>query len=215
MEQPKVVCLTNGAFAENCYIVADPETRDAVIVDPGEAAALFLQRIQTERLTVGAIWLTHAHLDHVMGVGQVAEATGAPVYLHPADRSLYDRVADQGAAFGVRAAAPPAPDHSLADGDRLMCGRFDFEVRHVPGHSPGHVAFVRPGLALVGDVVFAGSVGRTDLPGGDGRTLLESIRTQLLTLPDDTVLYPGHGPATTVGQERVSNPFITGVVRLV
>jgi glyoxylase-like metal-dependent hydrolase (beta-lactamase superfamily II) len=104
---------------------------------------------------------------------------------------------------------------TLADGDRLSCGRFEFEVRHVPGHSPGHVAFVGPGMALVGDVVFAGSVGRTDLPGGDGRTLVESIETRLLTLPDDTVLYPGHGPETTVGHERKTNPFLTGQVRLV
>jgi len=215
LERPRILCLTNGTFAENCYIVADPETRDAVVVDPGEEAELFLRRIRTEGLDVRAIWLTHAHIDHVLGVRRVSEATGAPIYLHPADRPLYDRAADQAAMFGLTAQAPPPPAVQLADGDHLSCGHFQFEVLHVPGHSPGHVAFVGPGVALVGDVIFAGSVGRTDLPGGDGEALLRSIRTRLLTLPDDTVLYPGHGPETTVARERASNPFVTGLARLV
>ena len=215
MERPRILCLTNGTFAENCYIVADPETRDAVVVDPGEEAELFLRRIRTEGLDVRAIWLTHAHIDHVLGVRRVSEATGAPIYLHPADRPLYDRAADQAAMFGLTVQPPPPPAVELADGDQLSCGHFQFEVLHVPGHSPGHVAFVGPGVALVGDVIFAGSVGRTDLPGGDGEALLRSIRTRLLTLPDDTVLYPGHGPETTVARERASNPFVTGLARLV
>ncbi|HEX9580599.1 MAG TPA: MBL fold metallo-hydrolase [Gemmatimonadales bacterium] len=214
MERPEVICLTNGTFAENCYIVSDPRTRSAVVVDPGEDAELFLRRVNTEGLMVRGIWLTHAHVDHVLGVRRVAQITGAPVHLHPADRPLYDRAADQAALFGLKAEAPPPPDAELADGDVVSCGTVSFEVRHVPGHSPGHVAFVGPGVALVGDAVFAGSIGRTDLPGGDTDTLLHSIRTRLLTLPDDTVLYPGHGPETTVGRERASNPFLTGAPRL-
>jgi glyoxylase-like metal-dependent hydrolase (beta-lactamase superfamily II) len=147
----------------------------------------------------------------VLGVRGVAEATGAPIHLHQADRPLYDRAAVQAAVFGLQAETPVPPQCELKDGDVLACGRFLFEVRHVPGHSPGHVAFVTPGMALVGDVVFAGSIGRTDLPGGDMPTLLQSVRTRLLTLPDETVLYPGHGPETTVGRERAFNPFLRTV----
>lgn len=215
MAQPRVICLTNGAFAENCYILADPESRDAVIIDPGEEADLFLRRVATERVTVRAVWLTHAHVDHVSGVKRVVETTGVPVYLHPADLPLYTGVSQQAASLGVRAEAPPAPEHELAEGDEVRVGGVTFEVRHVPGHSPGSVAFVGPGLVFVGDVLFAGSVGRTDLPGGDSQVLLHSLHQKVLTLPDETVVYPGHGPETTIGRERRTNPFLTGAVRLV
>lgn len=216
MAVPDIICLTNGVFAENCYLVADREEGVAVLVDPGEEAELFLARLETEGFALQAVWLTHAHLDHVAGVGRVVEATGVPVWLHPADRMLYDRAPDQAAALlGLTIAAPPPPDHALAAGDRMAVGSAEFTVRHVPGHSPGHVAFVGHGCALAGDVLFAGSVGRVDLPGGDGPTLLESIRSELLTLPDETVVYPGHGPATTVGAERRANPFLTGAYPLV
>lgn len=214
MPAPRVVCLTNGQFLQNCYLVADPETGDAAVVDPGEEAELFLRRLRTEGWTARAIWLTHAHLDHVLGVGRVAEATGAPIYLHPADRPLYDGLGEQGAWMGLRPTPPPPPDHTLADGDRLTVGAVTFEVRHVPGHSPGSVALVAPGIAIVGDALFAGSIGRTDLPGGDTQTLLTSIRERLLSLPDETVVYAGHGPETTIGHERRTNPFLTGEVRI-
>ena len=215
MARPDVICLTTGAFAQNGYIVADPGTREAIVVDPGEGAELFLRRLQSEKLTLRAIWLTHAHLDHVLGVGRVKDATGVPVYLHPADRPLYDRVAQQAAVFGLRADPPPPPDRELAGGDTLRVGTIDFGVRHVPGHSPGGVAFVAQGVAFVGDALFAGSIGRVDLPGGNGETLLTSIHQQLLTLPDETMIYSGHGPETTVAQERATNPFLTGAVRIV
>ena len=214
MPQPRVICLTNGVYQENCYILADPETGDAVIIDPGEDSDLFLRRMETEGFTLRAVWLTHAHLDHILGVKDVVERSGAPLHMHPADRPLYDGIAEQGAWLGVQAPQPPAPDHDLAHGDALQLGGFEFEVRHVPGHSPGSVAFVGHGVAIVGDAIFAGSVGRVDLPGGDGGTLLASIRDQLMTLPDETIVYSGHGPETTIGAERRMNPFVTGAIPL-
>jgi glyoxylase-like metal-dependent hydrolase (beta-lactamase superfamily II) len=200
-------------FAENCYIVADRDAGEAVLVDPGEEADLFLARLRTEGLTLTAIWLTHAHLDHVAGIGQVKETLDVPVWLHPADRELYDRVPDQARMFlGATMAPLPPPDRAFVPGDPVRVGACAFDVRFVPGHSPGSVAFIHEGIAIVGDVLFAGSVGRVDLPGGDGRTLVRSIRDQLLTLPDDTVVYPGHGPETTIGRERATNPFLTGAI---
>lgn len=208
MARPDVVTLTNGGFAENCHLVADPDAGVAVMVDPGEEAGLFLARLATERWRLEAVWLTHAHIDHVAGVAAVKDATGAPVHLHPLDRRLYDAVPHQAMMFGLTVDPLPPPDVELDEGQTLTVGRFGFEVLHVPGHSQGHVAFVGHGLALAGDVLFAGSVGRTDLPGGDTATLLRSIREKLFALADDTVVHPGHGPATTIGTEKRSNPFV-------
>jgi len=206
---PEIICLTNGIFEENCFILADRDRGEAVLVDPGEEADLFLARLDTERLALTGIWLTHGHLDHVMGVGRVVERAGVPVWLHPADRPLYDAVPQQAASLlGIEIPPPPAPDYDLADGDAVRVGDAVFDVLHVPGHSPGHVAFVVPGAAVSGDVLFAGSIGRTDLPGGSAETLLRSIRERLAVLPDDTVVYPGHGPATTIGSEKATNPFL-------
>lgn len=208
MARPEVVTLTNGVFAENCYIVADPDSRDAVIVDPGEEADLFLARLDSEGWTARAIWLTHAHLDHIAGVAEVKRATGAPVLLHPADRPIYDAAPEQARMFGLTMPPQPAPDAPLAHGQRLTLGRYAFEVMHLPGHSPGHVAFVGHGCALSGDVLFAGSIGRTDLPGGDTDTLLASIRERLWQVGNETIVFPGHGPTTTIGAEKRGNPFV-------
>jgi glyoxylase-like metal-dependent hydrolase (beta-lactamase superfamily II) len=205
---PDVVTLTNGAFAENCYVVADPVTKEAVIVDPGEEAQLFLARIDREGWTPTAVWLTHAHLDHVAGVAAVKAATGVKVWLHPLDRPLYDRVPEQGAMFGLDVHAPPEPDGELAEGQQLTVGGCRFEVLHTPGHTPGHVTFVGHGLAIAGDVLFRGSIGRTDLPGGDSESLVRSIKKRLYTLPDATTVLPGHGPATSIGEEKRTNPFV-------
>jgi glyoxylase-like metal-dependent hydrolase (beta-lactamase superfamily II) len=212
---PEIICLTNGVFQENCYIVGDPEVGEAVLIDPGEEAELFLRRLDTEGWTLKEVWLTHAHVDHILGVPRVVEREGVPVYLHPGDRPLYTGVEQQAATLGVRMESQLPSTRDLVGGQTIGVGRLSFEVRHVPGHSPGSVAFVTQGAVFVGDALFAGSVGRTDLPGGDGETLLASIREELLTLPDDTVVYPGHGPETTVGREKMSNPFLTGAVRLV
>lgn len=206
---PKVICLTNGMFQENCYLIACPAASDAVLIDPGEEADLFLSRLAREALTLRAVWLTHGHLDHVDGVQHIVAETCAEVYLHPRDRELYDHVPEQGAMLGLRSdAVPPPPDLDLAHGDQLRVGDCPFSVLHVPGHSPGGVAFLGDGLVFSGDALFAGSIGRSDLPGGDMQTLLTSIREQLLSLPDETVVYPGHGPETTIGAERRTNPFL-------
>jgi glyoxylase-like metal-dependent hydrolase (beta-lactamase superfamily II) len=214
LPHPRVVCLTTGSFQENGFIVADDASQEAVVVDPGEEAELFLKRLETENLRLNAVWLTHAHLDHILGVATVVERTGVSVHLHPADRPLYDAAANQGAWFGMQVDPPPPPEHELQAGDILSVGRYRFTVRHVPGHSPGSVAFIGHGIAIVGDALFAGSVGRVDLPGGDGATLLESIRRELMVLPDETIVYSGHGPETTVGRERSSNRFLTGAFPL-
>jgi glyoxylase-like metal-dependent hydrolase (beta-lactamase superfamily II) len=210
----KVVPIPNGVFAENCYLVIDERAKQCAVVDPGEEAGLILHKIAETGATLAGIWLTHAHLDHVVGVARVAEETGAPVWLHPGDRPLYDAVPQQAGAFGL--APPPllpAPNRDLVHGAQLAVGELRFAIRHAPGHSPGSVCLIGHGVAFVGDVLFAGSIGRTDLPGGDFDTLIASIERELLSLPDDTIVYSGHGPETTIGRERRANPFLTGVHR--
>jgi glyoxylase-like metal-dependent hydrolase (beta-lactamase superfamily II) len=208
----KIVQIPNGAFVENSYLVIDEASGTCAVVDPGEGAGLILHKVEQAGVRPVAIWVTHAHLDHVMGVAQVRSATGAPVWLHAADRPLYDRVPQQAEAFGFSAAAVPAPDHAWAHGDVARVGGLSFQVRHTPGHSPGSVSLVGEGVAFVGDVLFQGSIGRTDLPGGDHQTLIDSIERELLVLPDSTIVYSGHGPQTTIGAERRSNPFLTGAL---
>ena len=203
----EVVALPNGNFVENCYLVADTERREAAVVDPGEDAGLFLSELDQRGWDARAIWLTHAHVDHVAGVARVKAETGAPVWLHPGDRPFYDNAAQQGLMFGLRIEQPPAPDHVIEEGGSMTIGSYRFDVLHTPGHSPGSVTFAGHGLLLVGDVLFAGSVGRTDLPGGDTATLLRSIREKLYAHPDGTRVLSGHGPETTIGTEKRSNPF--------
>lgn len=175
---------------------------------------MFLAELDTRAWTLEAVWLTHAHVDHVLGVPAVKAATGVPVLLHPADRALYDAVPRQAEWMGLRADPLPPPDGDLVPGVTLAIGGVHFDVRHTPGHSPGSVSFVGDGVVLGGDVLFAGSVGRTDLPGGDPAALLASIQAHFLTLPDSTRVLAGHGPETTIGVERLTNPFLTGAYRL-
>jgi glyoxylase-like metal-dependent hydrolase (beta-lactamase superfamily II) len=209
-----VVPLPNGQFGENCWLVADPRTGEAVMIDPGEEPQMFLAELNTRGWTLHSIWLTHAHIDHILGVAAVKRATGAPIYLHPADRSLYDGLVEQASWFGLKAESPPPPDGDLEAGQCLSVGGLEFTVRHTPGHSPGSVSFVGHGMIFGGDVLFNGSIGRTDLPGGDSATLLRSIQRDFLSLPDSTVVRSGHGPETTIGIERLTNPFLTGAYRL-
>jgi hydroxyacylglutathione hydrolase len=202
--------FTSSVFGQNAYLVRCDPGGEWVAIDPGGEAEAMAGALDSEGARLSAILLTHAHLDHLEGVAALAERCPAPIHLHPADRPLYDAASQQAAMFGHRLRTPPPPDAELSDGQTFRFGACPFEVRHAPGHSPGHVLFysAAAGAAFVGDVVFSGSIGRTDLPGGDARQLLESIRVRVLSLPDETVLHCGHGPATTVGRERSTNPFL-------
>jgi hydroxyacylglutathione hydrolase len=205
-----VQSFSGGLFAENCYLAVCESTGQSIVIDPGAAADGIARAIEDGGSDVQAIVLTHAHLDHIEGIARIREVTDAPIWLHPADRPLYDQAPAQAAAFGVALAPPPPPDRMLEPETPLSFGDCTLEVRFTPGHAPGHVILysAEDGLAFCGDVVFAGSIGRTDLPGGDFRQLMDSIRSEVLTLPDDTRLLTGHGPPTTVGHERVGNPFL-------
>lgn len=200
--------FSGGAFNQNGYVISCAGTRACILVDPGASVARMLEAVETGRLSVEAIVLTHAHIDHVEGVAAARRVTPAPVWLHRSDQEMYEAIPIQAQWFGVQVESPPAVDRHFDDGDMIVFGDCSLTVRFTPGHAPGHVILVGDGMAVVGDCVFNGSIGRTDLPGGDLQTLMRSIREKILTLPDETVLYPGHGPETTVGHERVSNPFL-------
>jgi hydroxyacylglutathione hydrolase len=214
VSKPEVVALPNGQFAENCYLVADGEAGEAVIIDPGEESGKFLAELNNRGWALRAIWLTHAHIDHIMGVGAVHRATGAPIHLHPLDRPLYDALPKFGTWLGIQLEPLPAPQFEFGAGQVIRVGEFDFTVQFTPGHSPGSVSFLGQGMIFGGDVLFNGSVGRTDLPGGDSATLMTTIQSEFLSLPDSTVVHSGHGLDTTIGIERLTNPFLTGAYRL-
>jgi hydroxyacylglutathione hydrolase len=202
--------FTGSGFGENAYLVRKRGSDTAVAIDPGADAATMVRELETHRLELTAIILTHAHLDHIEGIAVLKRHADAPLYLHPGDRLFYDNAAMQAAQFGMKVEKLPPVDHWLQSAQRLSLADIDFEVKHVPGHCQGHVLFyvADAAVAFVGDVVFQGSIGRTDLPGGDYQQLMRSIRDHVMTLPNETTLYSGHGPATTVEEERAFNPFI-------
>ena len=202
--------FTSAGFGQNAYLVRCEATGPWLAIDPGGEAAAMADALEGEGAGLAGILLTHAHMDHVEGVAELVDRLPAPIYLHAADRPLYDTVDQQAAMFGHRVRVPPPPDRELVGGQELAVGDCRFRVRHTPGHSPGHVILhaEAAGVAFVGDVIFAGSIGRTDLPGGSYQELMASIRAEILTLPGDTTLYAGHGPATTVERERTTNPFL-------
>jgi glyoxylase-like metal-dependent hydrolase (beta-lactamase superfamily II) len=205
--------LTVGPLEENAYLVVDETTRRAVLIDPGEEPERLLEAVKDERAELDAIWLTHAHMDHVGGIAGIVRATKVPVFVHPREKPIYDSAAQHGLVFGLRVEQPPPPDRELADGGTLHVGTLTFAVMHTPGHAPGHVVIHGNGVAFVGDCLFAGSIGRTDLPLADGAQLERSL-DRICALPDETIVYPGHGPATSIGREKRTNPFLTGAVRI-
>ena len=205
-----------GPFFKNGFVVGCEATREAVLIDPGHEVASLLTFAERKGLAIQHILLTHAHVDHVTGVAAAKRALGVPIYLHHDDLFLYERAVETGAMFGLTVEVQPPIDVFYTAGQVIAFGGYDVRPCHTPGHCPGGVCLQvgRKGETgkdlFVGDTLFAGAIGRTDLPGGDYQTLLASIRTVLFAFGDDAVVHPGHGPSTTIGQERRTNPFLQG-----
>jgi glyoxylase-like metal-dependent hydrolase (beta-lactamase superfamily II) len=210
----KIETLTVGPLEENCYLVIDESTNRAVLIDPGDEPARILAALHRSGATLESVWLTHAHFDHLGGLAGVVRAHPVAVHMHPLEAPLHGVAVDSALRYGIRIEAPPAADRDLAEGDRVKVGSEELSVMHVPGHAPGHVAFYNDSVVFGGDCLFAGSIGRTDLPFGDRDTLDASV-ARLIALGDELSVYPGHGPATTIGRERQTNPFVIGSARLV
>lgn len=207
-----VTSLTVGPFEENCYLVMDPASREAVLIDPGDEAARIVGHVEAAGALLQAIWLTHAHIDHIGGIAGVIRRWTVPVHLHPADQPVYEAGSQVAAHYGLTFDPPRPPDRDLGEGTKLSVGALRFKSIHVPGHAPGHVAFVGEGVVFGGDCLFAGTVGRTDLPLCNPAELRQSL-ARFAALPGETLVYPGHGPATTIAEELVSNPFLRGLPR--
>jgi hydroxyacylglutathione hydrolase len=210
----KIESLTVGPLAENCYLVIDETAKRAVLIDPGDESDRILASVHESGATLESIWLTHAHFDHLGALAGVLRAHPVPVHMHPLDAPLHALAVDSALRYGIRIETPPPADVDLAEGDRVTVGSHTLQVMHLPGHAPGHVVFHGDGVVFGGDCLFAGSIGRTDIPFGDRETLDASL-LRLVGLGDDLTLYPGHGPPTTIGRERQSNPFLLGTARLV
>jgi hydroxyacylglutathione hydrolase len=205
-----------GPLHCNCTILGDEVTHEAIVIDPGENIPEILSRLQKHGLTLRQIIVTHAHIDHVGGAALLKKLTGAPVLLNQRDLGLLNAMEMQAGWLGVATPEVAPPDASADDGLAIGVTSLPGEVIHTPGHTPGSICLLFPNqhLLLAGDTLFAGSIGRTDLPGGDGRQILRSLRDRLLVLPDPTRVLPGHGPETTIGEERQSNPFLQPEFRM-
>ena len=210
---PRISATTVGVFEENCYLVVDPDTNAAVLIDPGADGERIVAAVRVSRARLEAIWLTHAHLDHIGAIADVTRVWDVPVFLHPLDLPVFDYAPKAAAMYWIPWEEQPRPDHELADGMTLSLGELRFTVLHTPGHAPGHVVFHGHGVVLGGDLLFAGSVGRTDLPLADPKAMSRSL-ARVAELPADTVVYPGHGPTTTIGREVATNPFLNGGARV-
>ncbi len=203
-----VKSLPTGPLEVNCYIVGCEATGKAMVIDPGGDVPAILALAAENDLTVVCVVNTHGHFDHIGGNRRLLEATRAELMIHAADRPLLERADEHAAVFGLTAEPSPAPDRELVDGEILRLGELEFKVIHTPGHSPGGICLWSGDYVFVGDTLFAGSVGRTDLPGGDHAALIRNIREKLLLLPEPTRVCPGHGPLTTIGREKDHNPFL-------
>ncbi|MBN1931071.1 MAG: MBL fold metallo-hydrolase [Desulfobacterales bacterium] len=200
--------LTVGPIMANCFILGCKKTKEAVVIDPGDEADRILLSLAESKLTLKYIINTHGHFDHVGGNRAMKDATGAPILIHPLDAPLLKQISASAAAWGLSADNSPPPDQALEDGAVISFGNITLKVIHTPGHSPGGISLFTDGYVFVGDTLFAGSIGRTDLPGGDYNTLIKAIRKKLFVLGDDVRVFTGHGPETTIGTEKRFNPFV-------
>ena len=203
---------TVGPFVENSYLVVDDKEGRAVFVDPGDEPDELIAMAEESGAQVDAIWLTHAHIDHIGGIAGVRRRWPVPVFMHPRDSAVFERANEVARMYGLPFEKPEPPDIDLAEGQQVGVGSLRFEVLHMPGHAPGLVIFVGEGIMLGGDLLFSGSIGRTDLPFCDPEAMQRSLE-RLVTLDPNLVVWPGHGPSTTIAQELATNPFLTGFVR--
>jgi len=203
-----LIRLVVGPLQVNCFILADEKTKEAVVIDPGDDAQDILKIIRDKGFNVKYIVITHGHFDHVGANKALKDATGAELLIHEGDAPVMASASQHSQAFGMNTQSSPRADRYVKHGDIITAGEVSLKVLHTPGHSPGGISLLDQGMVFTGDSLFAGSIGRTDLPGGDLMTLIRSIKTNLMTLPDDTKVFCGHGPATTIGDERKENPFL-------
>jgi hydroxyacylglutathione hydrolase len=199
--------MSVGPLQANCYIVGCEQTHQAAVIDPGGDADQILMALAKEKLTVQAIINTHGHFDHVSANKRLKEVTNAPLMVHQLDAAMLVHLSQSAASWGLRAEDSPQPDRLLSEGDTIDVGRIQFKVLHTPGHTPGGISLYADSAVFVGDTLFAGSIGRTDFPGGDYDTLIASIQKKLFALPDETNVYTGHMESTTIGREKRTNPF--------
>jgi glyoxylase-like metal-dependent hydrolase (beta-lactamase superfamily II) len=206
----EILQLPLGPLQTNCYLLGCEKTMTAAVIDPAWNGRSIAATADEKGYTISHILLTHTHFDHVGGLAELKEETNAPIYIHPEAIQMLSQANMSAAFFGLSIPAPPPPDMMLAEGEIIQVGELSLKVLYTPGHAPGHVCFYLEAHQVLfdGDVLFQGSIGRTDLPGSDYPTLLQSITDKLLTLPDETHVLSGHGPATTIGQERWGNPFL-------